>query len=225
MNFSSYLNSLTKKFTPLVDDASLKDYITIDLSVQQTELKDVDTSSSQVFQEYINSYLKMHKKKVAYGGYLERRNLYTRSTYFTSDIENTRNIHLGMDIWCPANTAVLIPLNGKIHSFQNNTNHGDYGPTIILEHRLKDQIFYTLYGHLNLASLDGIKINSELQAGDILGYLGNAEVNGDYAPHLHFQIIRDLEGNRGDYPGVCALKDVEFYQNNCPDPNLLLKMD
>lgn len=224
MNFNAYLHSLTHDFTPVVDDTSVKDYMPIDLSIQQKDLNAIDTSSSQVFQNYIDSYQKSHKKKVAFGGYLEKRNLYTRSTYFTSDKENTRNIHLGMDIWCPENTPVLLPLNGKIHSFQNNINHGDYGPTIIIAHDLKDQAFYTLYGHLSLASLDGIEIGTELQAGETLGYLGKAEVNGDYAPHLHFQIIRDLQGNSGDYPGVCALKDLEFYQHNCPDPNLLLKI-
>ena len=26
-----------------------------------------------------------------------------------------------------------------------------------------------------------------------------AEVNGDYPPHLHFQIINDLQGNFGDF--------------------------
>lgn len=224
MNFCSYLHSLTQDFTPVVDDAFVKkDYISINLSIRQEDLKDIDTSSSLVFQNYIDSYLNTHKKKVAFGGYLEERNLYTRSAYFTSNMENTRNIHLGMDLWCPGNTTVLLPLNGKIHSFQNNQHHGDYGPTIIVAHELKDQIFYTLYGHLSLTSLDGIKIGAELQAGEILGFLGSAEVNGDYAPHLHFQIIRDLEGHKGDYPGVCALKDLEFYQNNCPNPNLVLK--
>jgi len=220
MNFNVYLHSLTQDFTPLVANAFVKDYMPIDLSIEQ---KDLDTSSSIVFQDYINSCLKRNKKKVAFGGYLEKRNLYTRSTYFTSDKENTRNIHLGMDIWCPENTPVLLPLDGKIHSFQNNINHGDYGPTIIVVHELKGETFYTLYGHLSLASLGGINIGTELQAGEILGYIGTAEENGDYAAHLHFQIIKDLQGNKGDYPGVCAAKDLEFYQKNCPDPNLILK--
>ncbi|MDQ7917061.1 peptidoglycan DD-metalloendopeptidase family protein [Mesonia sp. MT50] len=224
MNLKRYLYSLTPGLTRLVDDVSVEDYMAVDLSLQQKDLHTIATSSSQFFQSYIDSYLHTHKKKVAFGGYLEKRNLYNRSPYFTSDKENPRNIHLGLDIWCPENTAILLPLNGKIHSYQNNINHGDYGPTIMVEHQLKDQIFYTLYGHLSLNSLDGIKINCELQAGERLGYLDDAEVNGDYAPHLHFQIIRDLQGNSGDYPGVCALKDLEFYQHNCPDPNLLLKI-
>ncbi|TXK77618.1 peptidoglycan DD-metalloendopeptidase family protein [Mesonia sp. K4-1] len=224
MNFNAYLNSLTPDFTPIVDHNTLADYIAVDLSIHQSALKEVDTSSSKVFQDYLTQYLISSDKKVAYGGYLEERNLYARSTYFTSDKENSRNIHLGIDIWCPANTPVLLPLNGKIHSFKNNQNHGDYGPTIIIEHSLEAHTFYTLYGHLTLSSLDGIQTGDVLEKGSVIGYLGEASVNGDYAPHLHFQIIRDLEGNRGDYPGVCAVKDLAFYTENCPNPNLLLKL-
>lgn len=224
MNFNAYLNSLTPDFTPIVDHNTLADYIPVDLSIYQSALKEVDTSSSKVFQDYLTQYLISHDKKVAYGGYLEERNLYARSTYFTSDKENSRNIHLGIDIWCPANTPVLLPLNGKIHSFKNNQNHGDYGPTIIVEHSLEARTFYTLYGHLTLDSLDGIQTGDVLEKGSVIGYLGDASVNGDYAPHLHFQIIRDLEENWGDYPGVCAVKDLALYTENCPNPNLLLKL-
>jgi len=50
-------------------------------------------------------------------------------------------------------------------------------------------------------------------------------INGDYAPHLHFQIIIDMEEKTGDYPGVCSENKLEFYKNNCPNPNLLLKIN
>ena len=58
-----------------------------------------------------------------------------------------RNIHLGVDIWAKEGTKVLAALDGEIHSFKNNTNHGDYGPCIILKHQLEESVFYTLYGH------------------------------------------------------------------------------
>ena len=204
MCFNSYLTSLTQEFTPVVANYSIKEYTGIELSIHQKALKELDTSSAQIVQAYIEAYVLTKNKKVAFGGYLEVRNLYARSTYFTSDKENSRNIHLGIDIWCPANTPVLLPLNGNIHSF-NIT-------------------FYTLYGHLTQNSLNGIQVGDEMKQGAVLGYLGDASVNGDYAPHLHFQIIKDLEGNKGDYPGVCAAKDLAYYTENCPNPNLLLKL-
>jgi hypothetical protein len=55
--------------------------------------------------------------------------------------------------------------------------------------------------------------------------LGLPPINGDYAPHLHFQIIIDMENKKGDYPGVCSSKTLAFYLQNCPDPNLLLKIN
>ena len=67
-------------------------------------------------------------------------------------------MHIGLDLWIKAGTPVLSALDGKVHSFDFNAGFGDYGPTIILEHQLEDQTFYTLYGHLSLDSLDGLKI-------------------------------------------------------------------
>ena len=62
------------------------------------------------------------------------------------------------------------------------------------------------------------------RAGAIIATLGDASVNGDYPPHLHFQIIRDIQGFEGDYPGVCSKNELDFYLENCPNPNLLLKL-
>ncbi|WP_373943365.1 peptidoglycan DD-metalloendopeptidase family protein [Polaribacter sejongensis] len=137
---------------------------------------------------------------------------------------NKRNIHLGIDLWCKENTKVLAVLDGEIHSFKNNKNYGDYGPTIILKHQIKKEVFYTLYGHLSLKSIENIKIGDTVLQGNTIGYLGDSSVNGEYAPHLHFQIIRDLEDNFGDYPGVSSKENIAFYKNNCPNPNLLLKI-
>ena len=54
--------------------------------------------------------------------------------------------------------------------------------------------------------------------------VGYSEVNGDYAPHLHFQIIKNIENFEGDYPGVTSQNNLAFYRANCPDPNLVLKL-
>jgi hypothetical protein len=53
--------------------------------------------------------------------------------------------------------------------------------------------------------------------------------NGQWPPHLHFQIVVDMEipiaiGRKGDYPGVCKLSEKEKYLNNCPNPDLILQM-
>ncbi|WP_367651264.1 peptidoglycan DD-metalloendopeptidase family protein [Winogradskyella undariae] len=170
--------------------------------------------------------MKENNAKVAFGGYLEQRGIYQRSDYFNQlNKETERNIHIGIDLWIEANTAIFSPLEGTIHSFKNNTNYGDYGPTIVLKHKIEDFEFYTLYGHLSLASIENLKVGAEVKQGEQIANLGTAEVNGDYPPHLHFQIIKDIEDYKGDYPGVSNQIDLEFYKLNCPDPNLLLKLN
>ena len=224
--FKDFLGQLTDNFVPVVSSVFSKDdYLAIDLSESNKELDTIDVSSSSAFDDYITDFLKQHNAQVAYGGYLEVRSMYRRSTHFNQqDPATERNIHLGLDVWCDAGTEILAPIPGRIHSYKNNKNYGDYGPTIILEHDYPEITFYTLYGHLSVASLDHIAIGQEVRAGDVIARLGDASVNGDYAPHLHFQIMKDLEGNSGDYPGVSSKSELARYQNNCPDPNLLLKI-
>ena len=132
---------------------------------------------------------------------------------------------MGIDFWCKAETKVVVPIDGKVYGFKNNDDIGNYGPTIILEHQLSDMVFYSLYGHLSIASLNDLYIGKQFKKGAILATLGATEINVNYAPHLHFQIIDKIDNYRGDYPGVCNSIDLEFYKTNCPDPNYLLKLD
>jgi murein DD-endopeptidase MepM/ murein hydrolase activator NlpD len=201
-----------------------KNYVAIDLSATNTDKMDLDVTDAEIFEEFVENHLSQNNAKVAFGGYLEVRNLYRRSENFKDNLTDERNIHIGLDLWIKAGTSVLSALDGKIHSFQDNTAHGDYGPTIIIEHEIDGCTFYTLYGHLSLESLDGKSEGQLVKKGEKIAELGKPPINGDYAPHLHFQIIKDIQNKKGDYPGVCSEKEREFYQENCPDPNLLLKI-
>ena len=120
---------------------NFKDYVAIDLSVNNKKLDDFDLSNTIKFEKFIQNYLNDNNAIVAFGGYNEVRNLYKRSTVFNNNLSNERNIHIGLDLWIKAGTDVLAALDGKIHSFQNNTSLGDYGPTIILEHSINNIIF------------------------------------------------------------------------------------
>lgn len=200
-------------------------YTPIDISENQAFLQHIDVSSSKAWETYIQQYLITHQAQVAYGGYLEVRNLYERSSHFTSlDRDNLRNIHLGMDLWATAGTRVLASIEGKVHSFQDNNQFGDYGPTIILEHLVDGLSFFTLYGHLSRESINNLSVGQVILQGSTLGTLGDSSVNGDYAPHLHFQIIKEMQGHVGDFPGVCSKQNLDKFKAICPDPNLLLKI-
>ena len=226
IEFTQFLNQISEHPLPVVDvPISLDTYIPITISKKNKDLLSFDISSSLEWENYIKLLLEDNNAKVAFGGYLEKRNIYDRSDYFKNLAENEkRNIHLGIDLWCKVNTEVLAVLDGEIHSFKNNTNYGDYGPTIILKHQIEEEVFYTLYGHLSLSSIERLKNGDAVLQGNTIGFLGDASVNGDYAPHLHFQIIKELEDNFGDYPGVSSEENIKFYSRNCPNPNLLLKL-
>ncbi len=201
------------------------EYITLDLSITNKEFQQQNIQNSSTFEEFIEIYLKQNHSKVAFGGYNEERNLYKRSSIFNSKEVEERNIHIGLDLWIESGTKILAALDGTIHSFQDNKGLGNYGSTIILRHEIENQLFYTLYGHLSKKSIENIKIGTFIEKGQLLATLGNSSENGDYAPHLHFQIIKNIENYFGDYPGVCSKNSLNYYLKNCPDPNLLLKIN
>lgn len=201
---------------------SYSEYVALDLSISNEEIHELETAKD--YGVFIKKHLDDNKGKIAFGGYQEIRNLYKRSTVFNAENSEERNIHIGLDLWINESASVHGALEGKIHSFQNNTALGDYGPTIIIEHTIENQTFHTLYGHLSEESLIGKQIGDIVSQGQQIGNLGLPPINGDYAPHLHFQIIIDMENKFGDYPGVCSSKTLDHYSTNCPDPNVLLKI-
>lgn len=209
----------------LVLDESIKldDYCILDLSINNKELHHVKIGNPDLCQGYIDKVLERGKAQVAFGGYLEKRNLYSNNDNF-SELNAKRNIHLGIDFWTKAGTKVIAPIKGKVHSFQNNNATGDYGPTIILEHDYENIKFHTLYGHLSIQSLENLTIGQIVDTNQTIATLGTPDINVNYAPHLHFQIIIDIQGKKGDYPGVCSADTLDFYSKNCPNPNLLLHL-
>lgn len=177
------------------------------------------------YSDYIDDKLKFSAARYGIGGYAEYRTVYSRSKVFDAvDGDKPRRLHLGIDIWGEAGTPVFAPLGGIVHSFKFNDHYGDYGATIILLHQLEGYSFYTLYGHVSVKDLalnDGQYING----GQEFAHFGVPSENGHWPPHLHFQIIIDIELKEGDYPGVCSLRDKDFYLKNCPDADLILQMN
>jgi len=219
------LQTTTRETVQILDkEIPIEKYIPIDFSIHNEALNKVDLSDPYQTENFINEHLENHMGLVAYGGYNEERNLYRESDIFNAASgTEARSIHLGVDFWAKSGTKVCAPLDGTVHSFKVNNTKGDYGPTIILEHSINEAVFYTLYGHLSAASLTDLAIGKKISKGTHFARLGVPEENVNYAPHLHFQMIKDLQGNLGDYPGVCTKKERVTYLENCPDPNLLLK--
>jgi murein DD-endopeptidase MepM/ murein hydrolase activator NlpD len=199
--------------------------VELDLSVNNEMLTDELLSDTQNFSHYIQQQLQTAGAKYGIGGYGEHRKVYGNSRVFDASTpgEEPRRLHLGIDIWSKPYTAVMAPLDGIVHSFAFNNQQGDYGATIILVHHLVQTHIYTLYGHLSLSSLKDLREGDRYEKGDIIGELGIPYENGGWPPHLHFQIILDINGWKGDYPGVCKLSEKENWLANCPDPEIILQ--
>lgn len=194
----------------------------MDFTEANEALAEVNLSNTAEFNAFVFGKMETANKKYGIGGYLEKRGIYRRSEVFATESSNFRNIHLGVDIWAAAGSPVYAPLVGKIHSFQDNVGFGNYGPTLILAHDLGEKTLYSLYGHLSRASLSSFEVGREVRAGKRICEIGPFPENGDWPPHLHFQLMWDLGTYWGDYPGVAAEQDLDYFRENCPDPNLLL---
>ena len=179
-----------------------------------------------LFSAHISESIARAHAKYGIGGYGEHRTVYSRSRVFDGmePGEEPRRLHLGVDIWATAGTPVFSPLAGTVHSFAFNNQYGDYGATIILLHQINDLAFHSLYGHLSLRDLEGLYEGKPIGSGELIAHFGEPEENGHWPPHLHFQLIIDMEGKKGDYPGVCKFSERAKYLHNCPNPDILLQM-
>jgi peptidoglycan LD-endopeptidase LytH len=236
-SFASVLQKHKGAFQAVVPfDAATDKLCLFDFTEHNKELTPEQIADTENFASYINRVLRAHGCKYGIGGYDEHRTLYARSKHFDRDLntrwsgEDTgetepRRLHLGMDIWGPAGTKVMAPMAGIIHSFAFNNNDSDYGATLILTHNIDGIGFHTLYGHLSLNSLKNLHEGDKVHGGEVIGEFGMRFENGNWPPHLHFQLIRDIQGWKGDYPGVCKFSERAKWLENCPDPDWVLQLN
>jgi 4-aminobutyrate aminotransferase-like enzyme/Ser/Thr protein kinase RdoA (MazF antagonist) len=214
------------------------------LNEQNSEVVDLSVAScrSEVYADTNDSVEKAlarrtpieTNKRFVIGRYDERRLIYTSPQFDHSSDESAvvgetaerRSIHLGIDLFAPAGSDVFAPLNGNVYVSEYRNHDQDYGGVVILRHATPDgDAFYTLYGHLNRASVDGWAIGESVSAGESLGRLGSSDENGGWAPHLHLQVITDLLGLDGDFPGVAAASEGSVWTAFSPNPVCLAGID
>jgi murein DD-endopeptidase MepM/ murein hydrolase activator NlpD len=218
MNFEAFIQQNRGRFAPIFNPAlTAGNTVYMELSSSSGGLEGLDErqQDAEIFRR-----IEAAGAIAGIGGYLENRSVYKDTELFRGDAE--RSIHIGVDVFMSAGTALYVPFDGEVHSFANRQVHGDYGPVIILRHELENRVFHTLYGHLSEASLDGLSDGKPLRAGEKLAEIGARPRNGNWVSHLHFQLVDEMGDYRGDYPGVVRPGELEFYRVNCPDPTPLL---
>jgi 4-aminobutyrate aminotransferase-like enzyme/Ser/Thr protein kinase RdoA (MazF antagonist) len=201
--------------------------VVFDLSVGSPELSNpAEIADAQALTNLLFGRMKAEGAEVGIGRYNEARLLYTNEIFKLpgNDSPQWRTVHLGIDLFMKAGAEVFAPLDGTVHSFQNNARQLDYGPTIILKHEFEEGRirFFTLYGHLSEDSLQGLYEGRPVKKGQQIARIGDYPINGGWAPHLHFQLITDLLGKKGDFPGVALPAQREVWLSLSPDPNLIL---
>lgn len=224
--FDQWLSKQGDSLGKVVDADWANEAASIDLSIGGWDLgNNANFDTIQSFEQTIGHILLDKNAQIGVGGYGEIRPFYSTDAYLeaSNDGPRWRTVHIGLDIWMPAESLVFAPLAGKVHSIQNNSAERDYGPTVILEHAVSEDLtFYTLYGHLSRRSLIHLYPGQEIKKGDIIATIGHAKENGSWPPHLHFQIMLDMLGSRGDFPGVAFPEEKAIWFSLCPDPTTLI---
>lgn len=195
----------------------------LDLSVGSLELGNSENlMDPELLDKQVSSLM---VSEMAIGRYNEGRAFYSTDAFASegNDGPSWRTVHIGIDFFAKPGTEVIAALDGTIHSFANNKAERDYGPTIILEHKVtNDLTFYTLYGHLSSDSIASIKFGEPILKGQVIGRMGTRKENGNWPPHLHFQVMLDCLGMVGDFPGVANVQQLDIWKSISPDPWLLL---
>lgn len=212
------------KFHPLLDPGLLLKYHMFNFQVDSPELGNFEQfANDNAIIGNLRQILTDKGVRLGIGRYSEIRPFYTTDSFVSegNDGSSWRTVHLGLDFFTDSGTPVFAPLEGTIHSLQDNAHPRDYGPTLILSHEVDGIIFFTLYGHLTRKSLEMWKPGQVLSAGQHLCNIGEHGENGGWPPHLHFQIILDMMDQIGDFPGVAAFNEMDVWTSICPDPLLL----
>ena len=97
----------------------------------------------------------------------------------------------------------------------------DYGHVVVTRHTLHGQTLWALHGHLSAKSLEGKVPGAAVEQGEVIGWMGDKEENGEWFPHTHFQLVR-LEPVMADIPGVVAQQHRDAALAVYPDPRLVL---
>jgi 4-aminobutyrate aminotransferase-like enzyme/Ser/Thr protein kinase RdoA (MazF antagonist) len=226
-NFKSWAEKQCFSLNTLFPTLIFDEVLCLDLGVSSrwlgnaSEYNDIDYLSYK-----FNTLQKEKPNSLLIGAYDEVRPSYNTDTYKKEGNigPEYRTIHLGVDFFIPTETPIHSFYDGKVVNSYRNNNDKDYGNVLTLQHLTDNgDSFYTLYGHLSKKSLDILNVGDSIKKGDLIAYIGKTEENGNWTPHLHFQTMLDLLGNKNDFPGVGFPKQKEVLHSVCPNPNLLFK--
>lgn len=93
---------------------------TFDFSGKNMELSEALRCGPAAFTEFCSAKV-AHPDGIAIGSYNEDRVIYKRAAALfeaSGDVQDERTIHLGVDLFAAAGSAVFAPIEGTVHSFK-----------------------------------------------------------------------------------------------------------
>ncbi len=161
------------------------------------------------------------------GRYGEPRGVYTDAAFRAASYRGSarRTVHLGIDIFMEAGTAVHAPCDAVVETIEVREGHLDYGGMVVLRHMTPaGDEFVTLYGHLSPASVRALSPGQRIGKGTRFASFGTPEDNGGWQPHLHFQLAVAPDTMPANWPGVADPDDRSLWEALCPNPAALLNL-
>lgn len=158
------------------------------------------------------------------GLYGEDRNVYRSAQFADPASPERRTFHLGLDVFAPAGTPLHAPLEATVHWVAYNADPLDFGNTLLLRHEGAGVPFFTLYGHLGGSLPRLCRPGQRVAKGQLVAHLGDWHENGDWSPHVHFQVLASTLAQQDNFFGVGHRSLWPVWQAISPDPSPLMRI-
>ncbi|MFK0277153.1 aminotransferase class III-fold pyridoxal phosphate-dependent enzyme [Ensifer sp. NPDC090286] len=219
-----WLEKNAHDFAPIVQPSVKKPKVTVfDFSASGPESAQWANLDAAEAEARIMAQIGSERAAFGIGLYGEDRGIYQGDAYETSVEGARRSVHLGVDIFAPAGEPVSAPFAGKVAFIHDDAVAFGFGPTVLLEHEIENGVrFWTLYGHLSRGSVARLTDGQAIAMGEVFATFGSADENGNWAPHLHFQVVTDHLGLGGQMHGVGVGDQWQVWREVSPDPSVVL---
>lgn len=153
----------------------------------------------------------------------ERRAVYTVEMFESKLCKgDRRDVHLGLDLFAPAGTPIMTPLDAEVVDCRIIPDHQDYGGVVLLKHEPEPGlVFHTLWGHQAHTPVKHLRVGQKFTRGEAFISLGSPDENGGWIPHLHLQIITHDVSDARDVPGAGEARFMDVWREFYPDPSTL----
>ena len=214
------LNLNHVEIKPLFGEQLTGEPYVFDFSSQNPNTLEYNPSNFQQFQDLVFSEMTSANCTWGIGKYLEERKTILRD--YPNIIQEERFYHLGLDIVVPYDTPMFSPLDATVYKVGKETQIGNYGGYIMLQHKVNGVTFYSFYGHLKTPHT--VQVGQHLTAGEEFTRIGKESDSGGWFCHTHLQILtqKAIDDGYTDW-GYISPNMMHVVDQYFPSPYFLFK--